>query len=209
MARLKTNILDAATGSIGNVVVYEMYGKTYVRSKPEKVKNRKRSPAQKRQQQKMNVVVDFQRPFTKLFRVTFAHEAVGRSAYQAAQSFNLKNAVTGNYPDQTIDPAKAFLSAGSIQLPEEMQVTPKEGGLLFEWKNGHFTNVSPFDTLVVMARMQDRPVGDYRVTGIRRSELSYFWSTKLTQYGTIDVWMAFRSEKEDDMSNTFYLGRIN
>lgn len=41
MRRLKANILNAASVTIGNVGVYEMYGKTYIRSKPDKYKNLK------------------------------------------------------------------------------------------------------------------------------------------------------------------------
>ncbi len=41
MERLKANILDAATGIIGNVVIYIMYGKTYIRSKPNNTKDKK------------------------------------------------------------------------------------------------------------------------------------------------------------------------
>lgn len=207
MGRLKTNILDAATGKIGNVVVYEMYGKTYIRSKPDRIKDRK-SPAQLAQRRKMVLMIDFLRPFIKLIRVTYAHEAVGRSAYQAAQSYNLKNAIEGIYPDQMVSPNKALLSVGSVILPETITVTKKEEGLLFEWDPTFHPQANNKDTLVVIARERERHFVDYRVTGARRSDKSYFWPTELFTYGAIDVWIAFRSHQEDDMSDSLYLGSL-
>ncbi len=205
MARLKTNILDAATGKIGNVVVYEMYGKTYIRSKPSGYKD-KQSIAQLAQRQKMTLTNAFLRPFKELIKVTFAHEAIGRSAFHAAKSFNLKNAIEGTYPDQIISPEKAVLSTGSILLPENVLLTKKEDGLFFEWNPSYHPHASHLDTLVVMARERERHFVKYRVTGAQRSDQSYFWPMDLFKYGTIDVWIAYRSHKEDDMSETLYLG---
>ncbi len=207
MGRLKKNILDAATGKIGNVVVYEMYGKTYIRSKPDSIKDKK-SPAQLAQRRKMVLMIEFLRPFLRLIRLTYAHEAIGRSAYQAAQSYNLRNAIEGAYPNQVISFKKVLFSVGSIILPETITVTRKKDGLLFEWNPPCSPQSNNKDTLVVIARERERHFVDYRLTGAQRSDKAYFWPTGLFTYGTIDVWIAFRSHQEDDMSDSLYLGSI-
>lgn len=207
MARIKNNILDAGTGSIGPVVIYKMYGKTYMRSKPDKYRDRK-SPAQLAQRRKLTLSLEFLRPFKKLLRVTYAHEAVGRSAFQAAQSYNLKNAIQGDYPEQTINPAKALLSVGKVILPESITLTKKENGLLFEWAPGYTEQAARKDTLVVMARIREQHFTDYRFTGARREDNAYLWPTELFKHGALDVWIAFRGYQEDDMSNSKYLGVV-
>ncbi|TAJ00329.1 hypothetical protein DMA11_24855, partial [Marinilabiliaceae bacterium JC017] len=74
MARLKNTILDAESGSLGPVVVYSMYGRSYVRSKPSQYRDKK-SPAQLAQRQKFQLILNFLRPFKDLIRITFAREA--------------------------------------------------------------------------------------------------------------------------------------
>lgn len=207
MGKLKTNILDAASGKIGPVVVYEMYGNTYIRSKPSGYNDRKSTP-QLIQRQKMTLVNRFLKSFSKLIKITFAHEAKGRSAFSAAKSFNLKKAIDGTYPDQFINPEKAVLSTGTIILPDHIQMTQQEQGLLFEWDPPYHPQASSLDTLVVIAREREHHLVKYRLTGAQRSDQSYFWPMDLFNYGTIDVWAAFRSYKEDDMSESIYLGTI-
>ena len=62
MARLKNSLLKGMSGSIGELILYEMGGETYARSKPANYKDRK-SPTQLNQREKLILINDFLRPF--------------------------------------------------------------------------------------------------------------------------------------------------
>ncbi len=132
MARLDGHLFNKANGSVVEVIVYNMYGKSYMRSKPSQYKDRK-SAAQLEQRMKMTVVNNFLKPFTKLFPVTFAASAVGKTAYHAAKSYNLTNGVCGGFPNLEVDYGNALLSKGNVDLPRQVRATLQAEGILLEW----------------------------------------------------------------------------
>src|SRR5690554_1239792 len=85
MAR-SNNLYENTQGKIGNLIFYQLNGSGYVRTRPSHYKDRK-SPAQLEQRQRLSVVTEFLRSFGSLLRITFASEAIGRSAMQEAQSY--------------------------------------------------------------------------------------------------------------------------
>ncbi|TLX66413.1 hypothetical protein E9993_23425, partial [Labilibacter sediminis] len=180
MARIDNKLLKDAKGSYADAVIYTMDGQTYVRSKPAQYKDRK-SIKQLVQRQKMTLVNDFLRPFSELIKLTFAMEAEGKRMFAKAQSYNLKNGLSGIYPDQKIDKAKALLSKGSLLLPAEAKVTLTPDGLLFTWS----TETEPEyahanDTLLVIIRRSDSLASDYSFTGVKRCEGSFLWKAPWT-----------------------------
>ena len=166
MARID-NLLDSGQGGLGSLVFYKMNGKNYVRTKPVHYRDAK-SPGQLAQRQRLQVVTGFVGRFKDLIRVTFAAEAVGRSALQAAQSVNMRNALTGEYPNISINKSRALLSKGPLPLPLSVSVQVQQGELLIEWENGEeASGTNVYDTLVVMALTDDSATGEYRFTDIR------------------------------------------
>lgn len=207
MAKLGKNIMSASQGSIGNLVVYTMHGKDFVRSKPSKYTDRK-SEAQLSQRAKMQVVTTFMKPFKELIRISYSAEAVGRAPYHAAKSEIMRNAVEGEYPDFRIDKAAALLSKGPLPLPANMSVKVQDSELFFEWSiDSETEKIHSKDTLVVI--LYDSKTGncEYHFTNVRRSEKSYKWNTKkaISNDNLPDVWVAFRMNDESAMSNSMYL----
>lgn len=206
MAQMKNTILEAGNGSVGPIVVYSMYGKSYMRTKPARYKD-KQSLAQLTQRQKMKMMLAYLSPFKELLRFTFASDAIGRSAFQAALSYNLRQGLEGEYPHQLINKQTALLSHGQIDLPSRLSVSRLSDGLLFEWddSNNGFNN-STSDTLVVILQVGDTSLVEYRFTGVARCEGQFKWETAQVKSGkSLHVWMAFRNARETQMSNSFYL----
>jgi hypothetical protein len=205
MAKLD-NLLEGGQGSLGNLVFYKMHGRNYVRTKPEQYRDKK-SPAQLAQRQRLQTVISFLRPFKDVLRITFASGAVGRSAIQAAQSYNMRNALEGEYPDIKIDKSKVLLSSGSQPLPSGASVSAHPDGLLIEWKNGEeATGSAASDTLIVIAFAASAERIDYKFTDTSRSEGRFVWNTKLnvSEVALPDVWIAFRSRQMTKMSDSLY-----
>jgi len=207
MARYKNKLFDSITGSLGPAVVYQMYGKTYVRTKPEDYKDRK-SKAQLSQRQKFMMVMHFLKPFKDLLRISFASQAIGRSAYHAAQSYNLKNGLMGEYPGYLIDLQEALLSYGPLPLPEQMSVVRQQDGFEIKWQTDSL-NKSPRgkDMLIVIGQpIYGQHDIEFRFTGICRSDQQFHWVTALSEHPKIHLWIAFQNQSQTEMSNSLYLG---
>ncbi|MGV8829086.1 MAG: DUF6266 family protein [Breznakibacter sp.] len=101
---------------MGNVIAYEMFGKCYMRSLPGQFHDRK-SVQQLAQRQRMQLVNAFLSPYKEVLRMIFQHQANGRSAFQAAKSYNLLHAIEGTYPEQYVNLSKALVSMGKVPLP--------------------------------------------------------------------------------------------
>ncbi len=109
------NLPEGRPGVLGNMILYMMNGKNYIRKRPIHINDQK-SSAQLAQRQRMQTVIGFLQKFSEPIRFAFASEAAGRTAWQAAQSCNLRHALTGDYPDFQTDYSKALLSRGPFPL---------------------------------------------------------------------------------------------
>ncbi|MFO7977686.1 MAG: DUF6266 family protein, partial [Bacteroidales bacterium] len=186
------NLFDNVRGSIGNLIFYKMNGRNYVRTLPQNFTDRK-SPGQLAQRQRMQAVNHFMKPFGGLIRITFGAQANGLSAWQAAQSHNLRHALTGEYPGIRVDPTRVLLSKGPLGLPLSATASVQPGGLLIQWQNG--PEGAGNDSLVVMASWGDGAWCEHRFTETLRNKEEYTWQTTqpVTPDALPDVWIAFRN----------------
>jgi hypothetical protein len=204
MASLK-NILEKGSGRVGPVIIYQRNGKDYMRSMPEQYRDRK-SEKQLRQRQRMKLVHSFLRPFAELIRISYASGAIGRTAFQAAQSYLLKNAIDGEYPDQYINPVKAMLSIGPLSLPREPSVRRTPTGLTFGWKKSDQRNVC---NLVIVIYQKSTSTGWHYFTDCRDGDEEYFLAAdKFLNKENLDVWIFFHDLRRNVVSNSLYLGEV-
>lgn len=205
MARLKTNILGGGSGKVGNVVMYERNGTACIRSMPSSYKDKK-SDAQLRQRQKMNLIHQFLRPFKQLLHFTFFEANTGRSAYQSAQSYNLKQAISGDYPNQYLNKSKALLAKGSIEEPDHIQIEMEQNKAMITWSNESLPDGARWDDTLVVMWGNGQGEADYIFTGVRRSAGSYTINFSADRnMHMMDVWVAFRNWKETDWCNSICL----
>ncbi len=205
MARNK-DLFGGASGRIGNVIAYEMYGKSYMRSLPGQFHDRK-SVRQLAQRQRMQLVNAFLGPYKDVLRMTFQHQANGRSAFHVAKSYNLLHAIEGAYPKQYVNYSKALVSMGKVPLPSNAEISQEPGGIRITWHND--LQASPFDTLMVIANRRGEYNTAFKHTAVARQAGSYFWNIDLVGGKTYDLWMVFRDYRERDFSNSFYLGAVD
>ena len=135
MARIETGILGGFSGRIGNVVSCYRHGKYYLRTLPEKV-NHPNTEKQLAQRMRFTIIQQYLKPISKFIHLGFGAYADGRSAYNAAMSYNLEHALTGSYPFLSIDFAKARVSQGN--LPGALNATMQQSGtngITVTWEN--------------------------------------------------------------------------
>jgi hypothetical protein len=203
------HLFDSGTGTLGNLVFFRRLGKTYARTRPARFRDRK-SPGQLAQRKKMQAVNRFLKPFSALIRLTFTPEAAGRTALHAAQSYNLRNAFAGEYPNLYIDFSKVLLSRGPLPLPAHVSVMARPDGLLIEWQNGHeAAGRRSYDTLVVMAWSETAGWGVFKFSEVLRKEGRYLWNPplQLNDNEIPAVWIAFRNQEQTELSDSRYVNR--
>src|SRR5690554_5366238 len=207
MAKLGDHVFSAGKGSLGNVVMYTMYGRNYMRLKPAKYNDRK-SEAQLAQRARMQLVNDFMKPFKELIRRTYAAEAIGRAPYHEAKSHLMKHAVQGNYPDLYINKHAALLSKGPLPLPADALFQKQDGALLIRWNEElPYERMHSRDTLLIIASDPTAGCCDYRFTDVMRKEGQYKWKPDISVADDVqpDVWIAFLSFDDSLMSNSMYI----
>lgn len=121
MAQIKKGILTGASGRIGNLVVCERYGKSYIRTLPSHM-NHPNSDKQLAQRMRFAVVQQFLKPVLKFIKITFVAYADGRSGYSSAMSYNLNHALKGTYPNITLDYALARVSYGKLPTAQQASI---------------------------------------------------------------------------------------
>lgn len=134
----------------------------------------------------------FLRKFSDPIRLTFAAVPKGKAPYQTAMGYNLRNAFTGEYPNQ----GKILLSKGSIQLPLNASLSLHPKGFVIQWEYDFDKSGSTVgDHLVVIVLYKDEPACSFRFTDTRRYEKQCLWKTKqvISPDALPDVWIAFQN----------------
>lgn len=113
MGTIKTGILGNVSGKVGNVVGGTWKGINYLRTVAASVNN-PNTELQASQRLRFSTVVKFLQPITEFIRVGYKGQALKMTAFNAAFSYNYRNALTGDFPDFTVDYAKAMVSRGTM-----------------------------------------------------------------------------------------------
>ena len=106
-----------------------------MRSKPTSVTN-PRTPAQLAHRAKFSTVIQFLQPLTSFLRIGFKSLAIEMSAFNAAMSYNLRNAIAGIYPDYTIDYTSVKVTSGNLPGALNAVITSTIAGEIeFTWED--------------------------------------------------------------------------
>lgn len=113
MGIIRQGILGGLSGKVGNVVGASWKGIDYLRALPSQVAN-PRTVGQQTSRTKMSMVVKLLRSCTALVRIGFGGFAVKMSAFNAATSYNLQQAITGELPNLQFDFPQLMFSKGTL-----------------------------------------------------------------------------------------------
>ena len=147
MAGSHDAFMGRLSGRIGNLVVYQMYGKTVVRVRPG-YRSKQSSPELKASQNDFKAVVQVLSKLKDMLRFGFASQAINRSAWNAAVSINLNR-----YRQAADKPIANWLQlcAGGLPQANAWQTSLDENGqLLLHWENGPEASGHGADKLIVL-----------------------------------------------------------
>jgi len=167
--------------------------------------------AQMNQRAKFSTVLKFLQPLTPFLRIGFKNEAIGKTAFNAAMSFNIQNAISGTYPAYEIDYSKALVSRGTLPAALNPEVTSTTAGeIKYTWAdNSSDTNAMADDKALLVvynpARWQAITVvdGNTRTGGSQTITLPANFSGDEVQ-----CFIAFQNANQSVLSNSQFVGGI-
>ena len=207
MGTIKQGILGGFSGKVGTVVGSSWKGISYMKGRAQSVKN-PRTTKQMAQRDKFALANKFIRPIRSFINLGFKTYAKHQSAYNAAMSYTLRNAIKGTYPSLTIDYTKAMVARGSLALPMEIQKQNVSGQISVSWTdNSGIANALDTDFAMLMAYNAEKQEAVYDMhtacRGDEGVEVSYpaDWSGD-----TVHIYLAFISEDWTLVSDSQYVG---
>lgn len=218
MARLKRNNINGPfIGKVGNLVGCKWKDTYYVRIRPAKVKH-PNSEAQMAQRMRFAITQQFIQPLKGFLKIGFGAYTSDKSAYNAAMSYNMKNALEGTYPEIIVNPEKALFSKGKLGVVEDAIVKINEqNNLEFSWNNNAETsNISSNDKAIIILKSLSDLYSYYKLDAAKRSDKIALMPIREEHYGkTFACYLVFVDQdvllskfSENAISNSIYCGNI-
>ena len=151
MGKISQGILGGFSGKVGNVIGGNWKGIDYMRVKPASVAN-PQTAGQVDQRTKFSTVLGFLQPLRGFLKVGFRNYAVKMTEFNSAMSYNVQNAIIGDYPDFIIDFEAALISRGGLTAALNPTAgSDLAGSVQFNWvDNSVDGNARPTDRAMVL-----------------------------------------------------------
>ena len=210
MGVIKQGILGGVSGGVGTVIGGSWKGINYLRARPSSVAN-PNSEKQQNQRSKFATALGFLRPLTGLLAVSFRNYAVGMTGFNVAMSYNVKNAITGTYPDFAIDYPSALVSKGNLAGAFNPTINVIGGNTIaYGWtNNSDVENASADDLALLVVYFEENGKATYQFTAIKRSGIAANLVIPASYAGlAAQCWIAFQSPDGKEISNSLYVGEL-
>ncbi len=208
MGTITKGILGGFSGAVGPVVGASWKGLDVMRSRSRK-RSSDSSAAQLEQQLKFSIIMNFLQTFTDVIDITYKQYAVKMTAFNAAFSYHLKNAVAGVSPDFTVDYKEVLVSRG--ELPNGNAVTASLAGNIIKYNWGDNSGLGralATDKSVLVIYCKDLDVSLYSYEGPERSVGEALLDVSNFAGHTVETWIGFVSEDGQEVANSIYTGSL-
>ncbi len=212
MGKISQGVLGGFSGKVGNVVGGSWKGIDYMRIKPASVAN-PRTAAQVDQRSKFSIVLNFLQPLSEFLRVGFKLYANKMTQFNSAMSYNLNHAVTGAYPNFSIDYSNALVSRGQLNGAMGVAATSTNPASVdFTWTDNSSPGTSKAkstDKALLLVYNITKDVAIYNLAGNSRDMGSQTIDVPTDFSGDdVETFMAFISEDGSQVSNSVYTGSV-
>jgi hypothetical protein len=204
MATLPEGIHGTPKGKIGTIIGSSWKGKPYIKVRS-RTRTKKRSDEEKFNQDKFALLHEWLRPILIFLRAGFKGYDGRLEGYNAAKSYNLKNAFTGEPGKQQLDPSKILVSYGS--LPNSNVSCELVGNEFhFTWDPPATHDVTGSDQVMLLVYDPETNHRHWNTTGeLRKTGRDVL---RLPGAGSYHVYAAFTAHDRSRQSNSVYLGVI-
>lgn len=218
----KINVFTGmVTGMVGTVTMSSWKGKPYMKGNNKK-SDKPPSDKQLINQARMGLVSKFLYALgmPELLEKTFANFAIGKTGVNAALSYNIKNCITGNYPEFAIDYSRVLLSRGDIPSAIDASVEAIGGGTVqFRWTNRRGTSpAGPEDKCIGLIYSPE--VKEARYSNDKKFREMRIVSEETRESGSatlplnvmlgkpVETWLIFLSSNGRDVADSVYTGQV-
>lgn len=208
MGTIKKGILGGFSGKVGTVVGGSWKGIAYMRSLAQSVSN-PRTEGQVSQRTKFAISLAFLKPMTAYLRVGYKTHAIRQTAFNAAMSYTLANAVTGESPDYDLDFASALVSCGSLMPASNGNAAASTGKVTFSWDdNSGVGSALATDLSMPLVFNKDKGEAVFNTLGASRADSSTEVNIPSDWAGdSIELYLGFVSADGKSVANSVYLGQ--
>ena len=210
MGKINRGILGGFSGKVGTVIGGFWNGIQYMRAVPQNVRDAK-SPGQMRQRQRLKLLSTLVKQFNTFVQIAFENNRQGQTSGNLAYSYNLKNAFSGDYPDQEIAYDQLRVAQGGLTGALNASVDAiEEGEVTFSWSdNSTNGNAGPDDRVMLLLINADKQESVFDTQGPKRDESSATLTIPDSYSGDkLHAYIAFRNSDRGTVSNSTYLGTV-
>ena len=207
MATIKQGILGGFSGKVGAVVGGTWKGISFMRGLTQNVKN-PRTEKQVGQRTKFSLAIEFLQPMTAYVRTGYKTYANGQTGFNAAMSHVLKNAITGTYPDYSIDFQAVYVSRGSLVPAKNAAATVSGGKISMTWTdNSGEGDALETDVAMPLVFNKDKKQVVYSTSAASRGDTTLELDLPADWVGdSVEAYLGFMSDDGQRVSNSVYLG---
>jgi hypothetical protein len=197
-------------GKIGNIVGYVKNGKQIACSLPKKSRV-PRSAAQKLQQNKFKLIIQFFQPLKLLLNETLKNTGGNKTTFNLAHSYNIRNAVLNNSTRLKIDYPRVMLVKGLLPMANKIAASASGAGeLKFEWTRHTKNNIvyNP-DSVWVAAYCEELKKWKYDPCIAQRKNRKCVLDVKEFSGKRVHTYIGFYSADRKQFSDSQYCGVVN
>lgn len=212
MGKIYDSLLAGSSGRTGRIVVGNVNGHEISRIRPKK---RTKAPSEKQLlvQQRMKLAIDFMTSYRAYACKHYGYRTGMRSSYNQAFT-NITTNLVIDYSTATITPnyQNICFSKGALLAAIPLSITLVSAAMVeINWQNNASpTSDTATDMLQILVAVENENNTFFIENATERMNETYTLSLSNFQIGkTLHFWIAFRSQTEDQVSNSVYLGAIS
>lgn len=208
MAKYEKGLLGEISGKLGNVVLSNWRGISYIRTKP--AENTSNTPAQQKQRSKFTVVTSFVNRISSVVKAGFKVNTERMTEQNSATSYLMKWAIKMVDGQPELDYPQVMVARGMLGEPLDAAAERTEDSVTFTWR---FDEEQPAaradDRMIALAYMPDniQVYCDTDGAAVRGDE-SFTLPTPATGGHPLECYLAFASADGEDACDSVYLGRM-
>ena len=132
------------------------------------------------------------------------------NAHNLATSYHKKQALTGEYPNITVDYSKVKLSQGLMPETADLKIQKVANGLEITWDPKRYEDLQHNDSAMVMICCPETGKNQEYLNIARRSEGKCFiWMSEKALNQQVETYISFISADGEKVSDSVYLGNLN
>ena len=205
MARIKNGLLHGFSGKMGNIVGCKTKTGYYIRRMPAK-STKPPTVKQLAQRERFRLSQSFLSGLRELLKMLPGVGEKEISAYTSALGQVVKTAVSGDFPDQSIDYAAVKLTCGSLHRGCDHSVVADPLALTFSWCKGKQDCIYQ-DLVAVLAYSPLTDQWIYQIVMVGPGSRSAMLNLPYYFQGEqVETWLYFFSFNGESVSDSVYTG---